>query len=352
MNNEAFYAGKRVLVTGGLGFIGSNLTERLVLAGAKVTVIDSMLPGCGANRFNLANCVRRVAVIESDIGDTASFEAALLDTAVIFNLAGEISHSRSMSDPERDLNLNTVSQLRFLLACGRLCPGARVVYGGTRQVYGKPDYLPVDENHPIQPVDFNGIHKYAATQYHLLMTRRGELDCVVLRLSNVYGPRMAISLPQQGFLGVYMRRVLRGEPLTVYGDGAQLRDPAHVDDVVDAFLAAGAAPALRSRTFNVGGPDALSLAAIAEIMSREGGCGDVRRVPFPEHLSAIDIGSFVSDSSRLGRELGVIPRIGFTEGVRATLAYYRQHGPHYGEPESLGSGVTEHLRLLAAVAVP
>jgi nucleoside-diphosphate-sugar epimerase len=287
------------------------------------------VPGCGANPFNIAPAASNIRVIEACVGDVERLIPALKEAWVVFNLAGEISHSRSMEDPERDLYLNTVTQLRFLMACRAHCPGARILYASTRQIYGKPVYLPVDEQHPVQPIDFNGVHKCAATQYHLLFARRGDLDCCVLRLSNVYGPRMALHLPHQGFLGVYAARALSAEPIAVYGDGTQVRDPLHVDDAVNAFLAVGAAPALKSRVFNVGGPHAITLAEIAAVASREGGQSPVHYLPFPEHLLRTDIGSYRSDFSRLREELGWNPRIAFAEGFRDTLAYFREHREHY-----------------------
>ncbi|MCC6536930.1 MAG: NAD-dependent epimerase/dehydratase family protein, partial [Bryobacterales bacterium] len=232
------FNGKNVLVTGGLGFIGSNLAVRLAGLGARVTVVDSLEPACGANRFNLAPVAGRVTVIESDLTDAARYERVLASQQMVFNLAGEVSHPRSMSDPERDLRINTVSQLRFLRACAERNPGVRIVHAGTRQVYGAVIQLPVDEAHPARPLDFNGVHKLAAEQYHTIMDRLGMLDCVVLRLSNVYGPRMALGVEGQGFLVTYLNRLVRGLGIEVYGDGLQLRDPVHVNDVVEAFLLA------------------------------------------------------------------------------------------------------------------
>lgn len=323
------YKDKRVLVTGGLGFIGSNLAIRLIQVGANVMIVDCSIAGCGANPYNIASVESKVSVIACDVGDAEKFSRELQGIEVIFNLAGEISHSRSMEQPERDLQLNTVSQLRFLLACRAHCPKARIVYAGTRQVYGPPEYLPVDEAHPIQPVDFNGVHKFAATQYHLLLARRGDLDCVVLRLSNVYGPRMALHLSHQGFLAVYLRQALNGEPMLVYGDGRQLRDPVHVDDVVTAFLRAGAAPKLRSRVFNIGGSQAFKVSEIASIVARRGGGSTVSRTPFPEGLRRMDVGSYRSNTARAGHEFEWTPRILFEEGIGSTLAYYRAHRDHY-----------------------
>lgn len=333
MNN--FYSGRQVMVTGGLGFIGSNLAIRLAERGARVIVVDSGLEGCGANLQNIAVARDRIEWIRADLGQPHAFRDELRHTQLIFNVAGEISHWRSMQDPERDLQINTIAHLQFLLACRDARPGTRVVYASTRQVYGKPNVLPVDEAQPIQPVDFNGIHKYATGHYHLLLSRRGDLDCCILRLSNVYGPRMALHLPQQGFLGVYLRAALLGEPIHVYGDGAQLRDPVFIDDVVNAFLAAGALEELPSRIYNVGGPQSLTVRQIAEFVANASDGSELLLQPFPTHLKTIDIGSYASDSSRLARELGVYPRVAFPEGIAATLAYYRQHMAAYLTPEPL-----------------
>lgn len=337
MNSVAYYPGKRVVVTGGLGFIGSNLALELARLGAKVTVIDSAIEGCGANPDNLAGApAGSIDLIQSDLGETAQFEGLLREASRVFNLAGEISHSRSMSDPERDLALNTISQLRFLLACRTHCPrDARILYASTRQVYGKPEYLPVDEHHPIRPVDFNGVHKFAATQYHDLLTRTGELDSIILRLSNVYGPRMALHLPQQGFLGVHIRRALLGEPLLVYGDGEQLRDPVLVGDVVRAFLSAGSAPRPSHRIYNVGGPEAISLLRIARTIAAQGRGSRVETVPFPPHLVRHDIGSYYTDNRRLQEDLGIAPRVLFEEGIRETVAWFRSRSAQYLEPFGL-----------------
>lgn len=323
------YHGKRVVVTGGLGFIGSNLAIRLVELGAKVTIVDASIPCCGANPFNIAAIRSAVRVVSCNVGDVEQLEEELSGTEVIFNVAGEISHSLSMADPERDLRINTVAQLRFLLACRTHCPAARIVYASTRQVYGRPEYLPVDEAHPILPVDFNGVHKYATTQYHLLLSRRGDLDCVVLFLSNVYGPRIALHLPHQGFMSVFLRRASRGEPILVYGDGMQLRDPVYVDDVTEAFLLAGAASPLRSRVYNIGGPHALTLLNIADTMARLSPGSTVSLRPFPEESACFDIGSYNSDNSRALRDFSWKPRITLEEGAERTLAYYREHLHHY-----------------------
>ena len=326
------YDRKRVLVTGGLGFIGSNLVLRLVEEGAAVTVIDNLLPGCGGNRHNVSSVEDRIRIVQADIGDAPP--DAIAGSQVIFNLAGEISHIHSMEFPERDLQVNTVSQLRFLLACAEHARGARIVYAGTRQVYGRPKYQPVDESHPVQPVDFNGVHKYAATMYHLMMSRSGHFDAVVLRLTNVYGPRMALDVVCQGFLSTFVRRMMLRKRLRVYGDGSQLRDPVYVDDVVDAFLRAGMAEDLPSRSYNVGSEEAPSLREIAETASRIAGLEEPAIVPFPSDRDPIDIGSYRTDGRRIERELGWKARTSFADGMQRTYEFYISQLPHYLDENS------------------
>lgn len=326
------YRDKKVLITGGLGFIGSNLAIRLVEAGAQVAIVDSSVPGCGANLYNIEPVRQRVQLFPHPICEPEWFSDRLRSTDVVFNLAGEISHVHSMDFPERDMQINAVAQLQFLEACGRLARGVRIVYASTRQVYGVPKYLPVDESHPIQPIDFNGVHKYAATAYHLLYSTLGEMDAVALHLTNVYGPRMAVNVPCQGFLSTFLRRLLTGSPLEVYGDGRQVRDPIYVDDAVEAFLLAGDIPRLPSRIYNVGGPDPLTLLKIAELASCAAGGADVRTCAFPEGRKAIDIGSYYTDYNRIRGELGWAPKVGFTDGISRTLAYYGENLPYYLDP--------------------
>ena len=327
------YGGARVLVTGGLGFIGSNLSIRLVERGAQVTIVDAAVPGCGANLQNIAPVANKVRLIPRDMADAEQFASELEGVDVVFNLAGEISHMHSMKFPERDLHLNTLAQLRFLLVLRRISPGVRVVYASTRQVFGVPEYLPVDEEHRVQPVDFNGIHKYAASMYHMMLTRGGEIDAVVLRLTNVYGPRMALRIPCQGVLNVFLRRLLTGQRVTVYGDGGQLRDPLYVDDAVDAFLAAGAIASLPARTYNTGGPEPLSLLTIASIASEAAGCDSPQLRPFPAEQRAIDIGDYVANVTRISRDLKWTPLVTFQDGIQRTIAYYRSELSHYLDPD-------------------
>lgn len=320
-------SGWRALVTGGLGFIGSNLARRLAELGAEVTIVDSLVAGCGANRHNVCGIAARV--IEADIGRPETIREAIESADVIFNLAGEVSHLDSMRRPERDLEINAATQLRFLAAVAKWRPGVRVVYASTRQIYGVPEYLPVDERHPVRPVDFNGVHKFAATQYHTMLSRQGDLDAIALLLTNVYGPRQSLTAQNQGFLGVFFRQALRKERLKIYGDGSQVRDPLYIDDCVDAFLRAAQLKNPKMRKMNVGNTEHLPLASIASAVSRRAGLPPPEQEPFPEHLRKIDIGSYFTDSTAFREATGWAPRVSFDEGVARTLDFYREHLSHY-----------------------
>ncbi len=317
------YSNQNVLVTGGLGFIGSNLALRLAELGAQVTVIDPCIPGCGGNPANLHGSPFPIHVVPCDIGAPDLPTALLRDADVVFNLAGEVSHMASIQEPERDLAINTVAQLRFLQRLAHHHPGVRVVFAGTRQVYGVPDYLPVDESHPIHPVDFNGVHKYAATMYHHMLSNSGQLDACVLRLTNVYGPHLSLHTPGQGVLAAFLRKLSLGERLEILGDGRQLRDPVYVDDVVDAFLLAGAAATLPSRSYNIGGPQALELRQIAILASELAGVDAPVYREFSAEQKSIDIGSYWADFSRIQRELGWSPATPFAAGIVKSLDHYR-----------------------------
>jgi UDP-glucose 4-epimerase len=311
-----------------LGFIGSNVARQLELEGARVWIVDSQVEGCGANPENIRG-LTRVEWIQADIGEPDRFRSALRECDLVLNLAGEISHIDSMDNPDRDLRLNATANLRFLEGCRRACPGVRVVYASTRQVYGAPQYLPVDENHPVHPVDYNGVHKYAAGQYHLMLTRKGDLDAIVLRLTNVYGPRMSLTAPKQGFLSTFLRRLMLGQRLRIFGDGRQLRDPIYVDDVVEAFLQAALLVQPKHRTFNIGGGEHLAVSEIARIASRLAGVAEPELMPFPPELLCIDIGSYFTDPSRFHEATGWEALTGFEDGFCRTLEFYRRHPSPY-----------------------
>jgi len=326
-----YYRGRRVLITGGLGFIGSNLARQLVDLGADVLIVDSMLADYGGNLFNIDGIADRVRVNIADVRMQSTMGVLARGREVIFNLAGQVSHIDSMRDPYTDLDINCRAQLSLLEACRVHCPGVRVVYAGTRQVYGRPDYLPVDEKHLVRPADINGVNKSAGEYYHLLYNNVFDVRACSLRLTNVYGPRQLIKHNRQGFIGWFIRLALEDQEIQIFGDGSQMRDFVYVDDAADAFLRAGASGACDGDVFNVGGLEPIAHKDLVSLLIDTAGTGRARFVEWPEDKKRIDIGSFYSDSTKFRRTVGWTPRVDLREGLRRTLAFYREHKPHYVE---------------------
>ncbi len=328
-----YYAGKHVLVTGGLGFIGSNLALRLLDLGANVLLVDALIPETGGNPFNIdpAKDHPRLSIRKVDIRDVLTMERLVQGKDVIFNLAGQVSHVDSMHDPFNDLEINCRSQLALLEACRRHAPGSKVVFASTRQIYGRvnEDQLPIDEKQPPNPVDVNGINKLAGERYHILYNNVYGLRTAVLRLTNVYGPRMLVKNNRQTFIGWFVRLVLDNEKISLFGDGSQLRDLVFVDDVVQAFLLAGSEDAANGQIFNLGATRPYSLHDVTETLIAVAGSGSYELVPFPEERKAIDIGSFYVDDSKIRRVLGWRPEVDLAEGLLRTVSYFREYRSLY-----------------------
>ncbi len=320
--------GRRVLISGGLGFIGSTLAIRLCDQGANVTVIDSLIPEYGGNLYNLNGYEGAVRINLSDVRDGFSLKALLQGQEVIFNLAGQTSHLDSMHDPQTDLEINCTAQLNLLELCRDVNPGVRVVFASTRQLYGRPNYLPVDEDHPINPVDVNGINKLSGELYHRLYHQVYGLGTCVLRLTNTIGPRMRIRDARQTFLGIWIRQLLEEQPIQVWG-GDQLRDFNDVEDVVDALLLAGGDPALPPGPFNLGAPETISLRQLAELLIEVNGGGKLIVLPFPEERRKIDIGDYYSCYQRFHQSTGWKPQRPLRQTLERTLNFYRQNAHHY-----------------------
>lgn len=325
-----FYRERRVLVLGGLGFIGSNLTLALVERGADVMVVDSMAPGQGANLFNLEPVRDRVAVNIADMRDRQSLSVLVRGPEVIFNLAAQVSHIASMRDPLTDQDINCRSQLSLLEYCREHNPSARIVFTSTRQLYGRPRYLPVDEQHPIAPVDVNGVSKYAAEMYYKLYHGVYGLRPVILRLTNTYGPRLNLRGSGQGFVSVFFRQALKGSRINVFGTGRQCRDFNYIDDVVEALLLAGADGRLDGEVFNLGHPDHQSLLELVAILQKHADV-DSACVPFPKDYASIDMGDYYGDFSKFREATGWTPRFDLETGVAATMRFFREHRQHYWE---------------------
>jgi UDP-glucose 4-epimerase len=325
---EVHLKGKKVIVTGGLGFIGSNLARRLVNLDADVLIIDNCTPEYGANMANIADIRDRVTVNFSDVRDRYSLKYLLQGRDYLFNLAGQTSHLDSMTDPFADLEINCTAQLSILEACRQYNPDIRVVFTSTRQLYGKPDYLPVDEKHVLRPVDVNGINKMAGEWYHILYSNVYGVRSTALRLTNTYGPGMRIKDARQTFLGIWVRLLLQGQPIEVWG-GEQVRDYTYVEDVVDAIMLAAIEPEAIGKIFNLGGDGVISLKDTADLMIKlnNGGHYDIRE--FPAERARIDIGDYYSDFSLITEALGWKPKVSLEAGMRKTLDYYREHLESY-----------------------
>ncbi|HTL61927.1 MAG TPA: NAD-dependent epimerase/dehydratase family protein [Nitrospira sp.] len=322
------FHGKQVLITGGLGFIGSNLAHRLVRSGAIVTLIDSLIPEYGGNLFNIAEIAGQVHVNISDVRDEHSLRYLVCGKDFLFNLAGQTSHLDSMQDPYADLDINCRAQLSILEACRKYNAGIKVVFASTRQLYGKPDYLPVDERHILRPVDVNGINKMAGEWYHILYNNVHGIRACALRLTNTIGPRMRIKDARQTFLGIWIKLLLEGKPFEVW-DGAQLRDFTYVDDAVDAFLLAAESQDANGKIFNVGGDSVISLHDLANLLVDVNGGGEFLTRTFPPNRKRIDIGDYYADFEYIRTMLGWRPAITLADALRRTLDFYRKHLDQY-----------------------
>ncbi len=323
------YRGGRAIVTGGLGFIGSNLARELVDLGAEVVIVDSRIPDCGANPYNVADIASRIEDHAVDLNEGEALAPLLEGADWVFNLAGQVSHIDSMERPLEDLEINCRAQLSLLECCRRRRRAPRVIYAGTRQQYGRPQKLPVDESHPMNPTDINGINKMAGEWYHRLYHDVHALPTTSLRLTNTFGPRQLIRHPRQGFLSVFIRRVLEDQTIQVYGDGRQLRDYNYVSDVVRAFLMVAVHPAAIGQVYNLGSTEVFSVGQIAEMMVAIAGRSRIEVIPFPEERKQIDIGSYYGSFEKIRDEIGWEPRVSVEEGLRRTLEYYREQMEHY-----------------------
>jgi UDP-glucose 4-epimerase len=324
-----FYQGRRVLITGGLGFIGSNLARRLADLGAEVLIVDSLIAGYGGNLFNIAGLEQRLRVNIADIRQQSTMNYLVQGHDVIFNLAGQVSHIDSMRDPYTDLEINCRAQLSLLEACRLRNPTTKIVYAGTRQVYGRPQALPVSEAHLVRPTDVNGINKAAGEYYHLVYNDVFGIRACSLRLTNVYGPRQLVQHNRQGFIGWFIRLAVEDREIQIYGDGGQQRDFVYVEDAADAFLRAGASDACNGQALNVGGAEPIAHRDLVTTLIDVAGTGRYRFVDWPPEKKAIDIGSFYADSTLIDETLGWKPVVPLREGLRRTVEFYRDHLHHY-----------------------
>ena len=328
MSDSFDFTTKKVLITGGLGFIGTNLAHRLVDLGAHITLVDSLIPQYGGNLFNIAGIENKVKVNISDVRDEHSMRYLIQGQDYLFNLAGQTSHMDSMQDPYVDLEINCRSQLSILEVCRKYNPEIKIVFASTRQIYGKPDYLPVDEKHLLRPVDVNGINKMAGEWYHILYNNVYGIQACALRLTNTIGPRMRIKDARQTFLGIWIKLLVEGKPFEVWG-GEQLRDFTYVDDAVTAFLLAAASEAANGQVFNLGSDSLISLKELADLLIEFNGGGEYTTRSFPPDRKRIDIGDYYANDTLIRSILGWQPQVSLRDGLQKTLVYYKAYLEHY-----------------------
>lgn len=323
-----------ILITGGLGFIGSNLAIRLVEEGANVTLVDSLIPEYGGNLWNIEEIKGRARVNISDVRDEHAMKYLIQGQDYLFNLAGQTSHVDSMINPYPDLEINARAQLSILEACRKYNPAIKLVFASTRQIYGAPQYLPVDERHALAPVDVNGVNKMAGEWYHILYNNVYGIRACALRLTNTYGPRMRVKDARQTFLGIWIRYIIEGAPIQVFGDGKQVRDFNYVEDVVEALLSCAASEDSNGQIFNLGADDPINLLDTAKLLVEVAGTGSYDIVPFPRDRKNIDIGDYYADYRKIRSKLGWKPKTDLRDGLTKTLQYFHEHGSHYWNDNS------------------
>ena len=330
---RSWFKGRPVLVTGGMGFVGSNLVHALVQLDADVTVVDNLKPNYGGNRFNLEGVADRVRFIEQDIADEKAMREVVGRFESIFNLVGQVSHVDSMENPYGDLYTNVTSHIGLLEACRKVGVKPKIVFAGTRGQYGRPAQRPVGEDALIAPIDVNGINKHAGETYHFVYAHAYGLKATSLRLTNTYGPRHTMKTARQGVFAWFLRQALDGEEIRLFGGGEQVRDWSHVRDVVAALMVAMVSPAADGQVFNLGSEPA-SLRQVADLLIAKSGSGSVKAIPYPEHLKAIEIGDYIGDYRKIESVLKWRPEVALDEGIAETIDYYRQHRAHYWEREA------------------
>lgn len=339
---RSFYQDRNVLITGGLGFIGSNLAIILVELGARLTLVDSLVPDYGGNPFNIEPIKDRVEVNISDVRDRSSMNYLVQGRDIIFNLAGTLSHIDSMKDPFTDLEINCVSQLSILESCRRYNPSVKVIFAGTRGQYGRTGSEPVNELHPMRPTDVNGINNIAGESYHLLYNDVYGVRATSLRLTNTFGPRHQMRHHRQGVLNWFLRQLIDGQKIRLYGTGEQVRDTNYVSDVVEAFLLAAMAEETNGEAFNLGG-EPISLKQFVDAAIEVAGAGSYEIVEFPPESKQIEIGDYIADYTKFSKACNWKPHVTLHEGIARSLEYYREYKCHYWDAPGCAATVSPRL---------
>ncbi len=322
-------SGSRCLVTGGLGFIGSNLCHRLVGLGAKVTIIDAMIPEFGGNLFNIESIHDRVTINYGDICDARAMDWLIRGQDYVFHLAGQVSHVRSLTDPYLDIDFNIKGTAVVVEAMRRFNPKARIVFTGTRGQYGPATKLPVSEDAPTNPKGIYELSNLTAEKIIKVYFETHGIPAVMLRLTNIYGPRAQMKHSQYGVVNWFVRLALDGKMIPVFGDGKILRDFLYVDDCVEAILQSACSDAVLGEVLNVGVDTPTSFIDLVQLLVKTAGTGSWQYAEFSAERKAQEPGDFYSDITKIRKLLGWSPSVSLEEGIRRTLDFYRQNKSYY-----------------------
>lgn len=320
-NYNNYYRGRKVLVTGGLGFIGLNICTRLLELGAEVTVLDNFMPIEASKP--LSEMLSHIKVAIADIRDEANVERIVRDQEIIFNLAGKSGAADSNKTPINDLDINCRGHLTILEACRTFNPEVTIVFPSSRLVYGKPLYLPVDEKHPLNPESIYAAHKLAVENYHLIYGKLYGLKATVLRISNPFGPNQVGDKRVYGVINSLISTAATGGVITLFGEGKQTRDYLYICDLVEAFLLAACKEDARGKIYNIGNSNSTSIRELADLAVAISGSGNIISVPWPQEYLAIETGDYLSNISLAQKELGWSPQTALNDGLAKTMAFYK-----------------------------
>jgi UDP-glucose 4-epimerase len=320
---------KQVLVTGGLGFIGSNLSAQLIKLGAKVTIVDNMIPRLGGNLFNVREIADRIHINFSDVRDAHSMDYLVKGQEFIFHLAGQVNHVDSIRNPIQDLDINCRGTLVLLESCRKYNREAKVIFSGTRGEYGASVTLPVNEDHPTNPKGIYAVTNLTAEKMVLVYHDVHKIPGTCLRITNTFGPRHQMAHDEYGVLNWFIRKAIDDEVIPVFGDGRILRDFLYVDDLVDCFLQVAACDEAYGEVFNVGTGLAISFSDLAKKIVEVAGKGKVAFTEFTQERKEVEPGDYYTDISKIKRVVGWSPQTSLEEGLRRTVEFYRKNKKEY-----------------------
>lgn len=329
MNQAEAFAGKKVMITGGLGMIGSTIARKLVPLGARVTLVDAFIEPYGANDFNIEDVQSQVQISVTDIRDKDAIRHLVKGQDIIFNLAGQVSHNDSLNNPFLDADINYIGHLNVLECVRENAPDAVVLFAGSRLQFGRIEKNPVDESHPLRPRTPYALNKTAAENMYLFYNQIHQLRCVVFRIANPYGPRSQMKHSKYSMVNWFIRQAMDNQVIRVFGDGLQVRDYIYVDDLAEAFIRASVSDKCMGKVFNVGSGVGVRFRDMAGTIVHAAKGGRVEFVPWPTDYINVETGDYVTDIARIRGAIDWKPATDFNAGVELTCEYYRQNKSHY-----------------------